>query len=68
MLVHKSLPLGAKCRLYSASVCNVMLCGITTWPVKENEVIRLERNDKIMVRWICNILRKGFVQRNLELD
>ena len=64
-LALKSLSLGAKCGLCSAYVCNVMF---NTWSVKQNELIRLERNDKIMVRWICNILRKGFVQRNLELD
>ena len=34
------LSLGAKSRLYSAYIHNVMLHGRETWPVKEEDVIR----------------------------
>ena len=39
------LSLGAKSRLYSACVHNVMFHGRETWPVKEEDVIRLERKE-----------------------
>ena len=46
-----------------------MLYGRETWPVREKDLIRLERNDARMIRWMCKIgLRKRFLQRNLRLD
>ena len=46
-----------------------MLYGRETWPVKEKDLIRLERNDARMIRWMCKIgLRKRFLQRNLRLN
>ena len=44
-----------KGRLYFACVHSVMLNGSETRPVKEEDVIRLERNDAILVRWMCNV-------------
>ena len=32
-----------------------MLYGSDTWPVKKEDVIRLERNDARIVRWMCNV-------------
>ena len=55
LLASRSFPIGEKCRLYSAGVCGGTLYGSETWPVKEKDVIRLERNDAWMVRWMCNI-------------
>ena len=50
LLAGRGFPLEAKGRLYSACVQSVMLYGSETWPVKEENVIRLERNDVWMVR------------------
>ena len=55
LLASTSFPLGAKDRLCSAFAHSVMLCGSETWLVKEENVIRLERNDAGMFRWMCNI-------------
>lgn len=32
-----------------------MLYGSETWPVEEEDLIWLEKNDTRMVRWMCNI-------------
>ena len=48
-LTSRALHLGAKSRLYSAFVCSIMLYGNETWPVKEENVIRLKRNHARMV-------------------
>ena len=55
LLASRYLALGAKGRLYSACVRSVMLYGNVTWPVKEKDVIRLQRNDARMVRWKCSV-------------
>ena len=39
-----------KKRFCLACVRSVMLCGNETWPVKEEDVISLERNDVNMAR------------------
>ena len=54
LLASRGLPLGAEGRLYSAGVCSLMLYGGKTWPVKKEDMVKLERNDAWMVRWICN--------------
>ena len=32
-----------------------MLYGSEAWPVKEEDIKRLERNDVRMIRWICGV-------------
>ena len=44
------MPLGTKGRLYSVCVRSVMLHERKNWPVKKEDVIRLERNVAKMVR------------------
>ena len=45
----------AKGRLCSICVLSVTLYGIEAWPVKEEDVIRLEQNDLRIIRWMCNV-------------
>ena len=54
LLASRGLPLGAEGRLHSAGVHSLMLYGSKTWPVKKEDMVKLERNDAWMVRWICN--------------
>ena len=54
MLASRGLPLVRKGKLYSACAYSVMLSGNETWPVKEEDVIRLKRSDARMVIWISN--------------
>ena len=55
VLASRGLPLGEKGRLYSACVRSILLYGSETRSIKEEDVIRLERNDVRMVRWTCNV-------------
>ena len=45
LLTTRGLPLGAKCRLYSACAYIVILDGGGKESIKEDGMIRLERND-----------------------
>ena len=38
-----------------ACVCSIVLYGSSAWPVQEEDVIRLARNDLRMVRWMSNL-------------
>ena len=51
LLASRALPLGAKSRLYSTCLCSIMLYGSEIWPVKEEDMIRLERNDVMITYW-----------------
>ena len=53
LLASKGLSLAAKGRLYQACVRSVMLYASETWPLKEEDLTRLERNDASMIRWMC---------------
>ena len=55
LLASRYLPSGAKGRLYSVGVRSAALHGSETWPIQEEDVIRLERNVARMVRLICNV-------------
>ena len=44
LLASGGFPIRAK-GIYCACACSIKLYGIETWPVKEKDEIRLERND-----------------------
>ena len=35
-------------------VCGVLLYACETWDAKQEDVSRLNRNDMMMIRWICS--------------
>ena len=39
-----------------------MLYRSNTWPVKEQDVVRLDRNDVSMVKWMCKVRPENRVQ------
>ena len=39
-----------------------MLYRSNTWPVKEQDVVRLDRNDVSMVKWMCKVRPENWVQ------
>ena len=51
LLASEGLPLVAK--VYFASVHGVMLYGSEVWTVKEKYMIRLERDNAKMLKWIA---------------
>ena len=47
-------------RVYSAYVQCVMTFGSETWPMRVEDMRRLERAEKMMIRWMCGVtLRNG---------
>ena len=44
-----------KGKLYSACVQCVMTYDSETWPMRVEDMRRLERAEKIMIRWICGV-------------
>ena len=55
MLTFKRFSLCKRGRLYRACVRSVILHGCETWAVKEDDIMRLERADRAMIRWICGV-------------
>ena len=55
LLASTGLGLGGKGKLHSAYVHSGMLYGSKTWPAKKEDVIRLERKDAKMDRWMRNV-------------
>ena len=55
MLASRGFLLGAKGRLDSACTCSVISHENEAGPVKEEDDIRLGRNDEMMARWMCNV-------------
>ena len=68
LLASRGLILGGNGRLYSGCVHSGVLYEREIWPVKEEDVIRLKRDDVRMVRWMCSDRLIRYLQRNLELD
>ena len=60
-----------KGRLYSACVQSAMIYESETWPMKLEDMQRLERTEKMMIRWMCGqklerraqeqVMNSGFV-------
>ena len=36
-----------------------MVYGSETWPLKVEDITRISRVDKIMIRWMCNVSLKN---------
>ena len=47
--------------VYSSCVRSVMLHAAETWAMKVDTLNRLQRNDRAMIRWICNVRAKDKV-------
>ena len=61
LLTNRHLPLLTRGKVYSSCVRNVMLHAAETWAMKVDTLNRLRRNDRAMIRWICNVRAKDEV-------
>ena len=50
-----------KGKIHESCVRSVMLYGSETWGVKEEDLVKLERNENAMIRWICGVTVKDRV-------
>ena len=55
LLASRFIPLKTKGRLYAACVKNVMVYCSKTWPLKVEDITRISRIDKMMIRGVCNV-------------
>ena len=58
LLTNRHLPLLTRGKVYSSCVRSVMLHAAETWAMKVDTLNRLRRNDRAMIRWICNVRAK----------
>ena len=58
LLTNRHLPLLTRGKVYSSCVRSVMLHAAETWAMKVDTLNRLQRNDRAMIRWICNVRAK----------
>jgi len=58
LLTMRGASLKLKGKIYKACVQRVMVYGSETWPVKVNDMRRLERVENVMVRWMCDVSLK----------
>ena len=58
---NRQVPLLTRGKVYSSCVRSVMLHAAETWSMKADTLKRLWRNDRAMIRWICNVNAKDKV-------
>ena len=61
LLTNRHLPLLTRGKVFSSCVRSVMLHAAETWAMKVDTLNRLRRNDRAMIRWICNVRAKDEV-------
>ena len=61
LLTNRQVPLLTRGKVYSSCVRSVMLHAAETWAMKADTLNRLRRNDRAMIRWICNVKAKDEV-------
>ena len=55
MLTRRGIPLRQKGRVYRSYVQSVMVYASETWTVRVEEEQRMERNENVMLRWMCGV-------------
>ena len=58
LLTNRLVPLLTRGKVYSSCVRSMMLHAAETWAMKADTLNRLRRNDRAMIRWICNVKAK----------
>ena len=67
-LISRGASLKLKGKIYRCCVQSVMVYGSETWATKVADVQRLERNEMMMVRWICGVSLKDRMSNQELLD
>ena len=68
LLTNRNVPLVTRGRVYSTCVRSVMLHAAETWAMTAATLNRLRRNDRAMIRWICNVKAKDEVSSDSLLS
>ena len=64
VLSSRQLSLKTRGHVYSSCVWNAMLHASETWPLTKPNLQRLQRNDRAMIRQICNVRPQDTVTTN----
>ena len=68
LLTNRNVALFTRGRVYSTCVRSVMLHAAETWAMTAATLNRLWRNDRAMIRWICNVKAKDEVSSDSLLS
>ena len=55
ILTNRGASLRVKGKIYRACVQRVLVYGSETWPMKSEDLLRLERAERMMWRWMCGV-------------
>ena len=67
ILTSRGASFNVKGKVYKACVQRVLIYGSETWPVKVEDMQRLERMERMMVRWMCGVSLKDRIS-SVELN
>ena len=59
ILTSRGASLKVKGKVYKTCVQRTMVYGSETWPMKKEDMQRLERTERMMVRWMCGVSLKN---------
>ena len=48
-------------QIYSTYICTVLLYASECWSPNVNDLLKLQRNDRAMIRWTCNVRLKDYI-------
>ena len=68
ILTSKSIPIFCRGMVYNNFVRSAMLYASECWPITTNEISRIRRTDRSMMRWICGVKLKDHVPSDSLLD
>ena len=68
LLTNRNVPIVTRGCVYSTCVRSVMLHAAETWAMTAATLNRLRRNDRAMIRWICNVKAKDEVSSDSLLS
>ena len=68
ILTLRGMSLKMKGKIYMACVQSVMVYGSETWTMKVDDMQRLERTERMMVRWMCGVTLKNKILSQQLLD
>jgi len=55
ILTARRVSLKLKGKVYRTCVQSVMVYGSETWAMKAEDMQRLERTERMMIRWMCGV-------------
>lgn len=68
ILTSRSISIAKRSEIYSSCIRSTMLHGIESWAISRDTLLRMRRNDRAMIRWICNVRLLDRVNSNTFLS